>query len=265
MAVEGYGREESGAEDSVKSECAGLLLVLVVAGSAVAIKLRAANLVITTDGGFSPTTLPKKGYAPIKLHGYGKIETEDGSPPPVLETLTIWFDKHGEVETEGLPKCTPGKLAATTTAQARKLCPGAIVGKGYGKAVVIFPEQPPIPAGSPITLFNAAPKQRKPGPPRPRPPDRAGADHLRRPDRDPAGEPGRYGFKTVAKIPKIAGGSGIPLYGRLSVGREWKFKGKTLSFANAGCPDGRLQAKVQTRFKDGTFLQGSLFKTCTGR
>ena len=37
---------------------------------------------ITTDGGFTPTTLPKQGYAPIKLHGYGKIETDDGSPPP---------------------------------------------------------------------------------------------------------------------------------------------------------------------------------------
>ena len=40
---------------------------------------RAANLVVTTDGGFTPTTLPKNGFAPIKLHGYGKISTEDGS------------------------------------------------------------------------------------------------------------------------------------------------------------------------------------------
>jgi hypothetical protein len=46
-----------------------VVFVLVITGSAVAIKLRAANLVITTDGGFTPTTLPKKGYAPIKLHG----------------------------------------------------------------------------------------------------------------------------------------------------------------------------------------------------
>ena len=60
---------------------------------------------------------------------------------------------------------------------------------------------------------------------------------------------GRYGFKTVAKIPKIAGGAGIPLYGRFTVGREWKYKGKTLSFANAGCPDGRLQAKVQIQLQ----------------
>lgn len=240
-------------------------LLLIAAGSALAIKLTAGNIVVTTDGGFTPTTLPKKGYAPIKLQGFGKIDTVDGSPPPVLETVTIWFDKHGEVETEGLPKCTPQKLAATTTPQARKLCPGSIVGKGFGKAVVIFPEQGPIPAGSPITLFNAAPKNGNPV--------ILAHAHLTVPGPTTFVVPieiqrvkqGRYGFKTVGRIPKIAGGYGIPLYARLSVGREWKYKGKTLSFANAGCPDGRLQAKGQFRFKDGTFLQGSLFKPCKGR
>lgn len=249
----------------LRANVLGMLLLLVVAGSAVAIKLRAANLVITTDGGFSPTTLPKKGFAPIKLHGYGKIETEDGSPPPVLETLTIWFDKNGEVETEGLPRCTPAKLAATTTSQARKLCPGAIVGKGFGKAVVIFPEQAPIPASSPITLFNAAPKNGNPVV--------LAHAHLTVPGPTTFVVPieiervnaGRYGFKTVAKIPKIAGGSGIPLYGQITVNRKWTYKGRTLSFANAGCPDGRLQAKIETKFKDGTKLNGSVFKRCTGR
>jgi len=239
--------------------------LLVAAGSALAIKLTAGNIVVTTDGGFSPTTLPKKGFAPIKLHGFGKIGTADGTPPPVLETVTIWFDKHGEVETKGLPVCTPQKLAATTTPQARKLCPGSIVGKGFGKAVVIFPEQDPIPASSPITLFNAAPKHGNPV--------ILAHAHLTVPGPTTFVVPieikrvnqGRYGFKTVAKIPKIAGGSGIPLYARLTVGREWKYKGKTLSFANAGCPDGRLQAKVKVDFKDDTTLSGSLFKPCKGR
>ena len=242
---------------------AGLLLLIGV-GSAMAIKLEAANLVITTDGGFTPTTLPKHGFAPIRLHGYGNIATKDGSLPPVLETVTLWFDKHGEVETQGLPTCSPGKLAATTTAQARKLCPGAIVGKGFGTAVVAFPDQPPIKASSAITLFNARPKHGNPVV--------LAHAHLTVPGPTTFVVPieiqkvhaGRYGFKTVAKIPKIAGGSGIPLYARLSVGRKWKYKGKTLSFANAGCPDGRLQAKGQFRFKDGTFLQGSVFKTCKG-
>jgi hypothetical protein len=249
----------------LRANVLGIALLLVVAGSAVAIKLEAANLVITTDGGFTPTTLPKKGFAPIKLHGYGNIATKDGTPPPILETVTIWFDKHGEVETRGLPKCTPGKLKATTTAQARKLCPGSIVGKGFGKAVVIFPEQGPIPASSPITLFNAAPKNGNPV--------LLAHAHLTVPGPTTFVVPieiqkvhkGRYGFKVEAKIPKIAGGAGIPLYARMTVGREWTYKGKKLSFANAGCPDGRLQAKIKADFKDGTVLQGSLFKTCTGR
>lgn len=249
----------------LRAHVLALVAVLVLAGSAAAIVLRAGNLVITTDGGFTPTTLPKKGFAPIKLHGFGKIATDDGELPPVLETVTIWFDKHGEVETRGLPTCTPGRLKATTVPQARKLCPGAIVGKGVGKAVVKFPEQPAIPASSPITLFNAKPKGRNPVV--------LAHAHLTVPVATTFVVPieiqrvnsGRYGFKTVAKIPKIAGGAGIPLYARLKVGREWNFKGKRLSFANAGCPDGRLQAKGQFRFKDGTFLQGSVFKRCTGR
>ena len=242
-----------------------VVVLLVAAASAAAIVLHASNLVITTDGGFSPTTLPKEGFAPIKLHGFGKIATEDGSPPQVLETVTIWFDKNGKVETRGLPTCTPGKLKATTTAQARKLCPGAIIGTGFGKAVVIFPEQGPIPASSPITLFNAKPKNGNPVV--------LAHAHLTVPGPTTFVVPieiqkvhdGRYGFKTVAKIPKIAGGAGIPLYARISVGREWQYKGKTLSYANAGCPDGRLQAKGQFKFKDGTFLQGSVFKRCKGK
>ena len=76
---------------------------------------------------------------------------------------------------------------------------------------------------------------------------------------------GRYGFKTVANIPKIAGGYGIPLYGQLTIGREWTYKGKKLSYANASCPDGRLQAKGQFTFKDGTLLQGTFLKPCKGK
>ena len=249
----------------LRAQVLAVVGVLVIAGSALAITLRASNLVITTDGGFTPTTLPKKGFAPIKLHGFGKIDTSDGSLPPILKTVTIWFDKHGKVETRGLPICTPGKLAATTVPKARKLCPGAIVGKGIGKAVVAFPEQPPIPATSALTLFNARPKNGNP--------TLLVHAHLTVPAPTTFVVPieiqkvndGRYGFKTVAEIPRIAGGSGIPLYARLTVGREWKYKGKTLSYANAGCPDGRLQAKGQFLFKDGTFMQGSVFKRCTGR
>jgi hypothetical protein len=240
------------------------VLALLVAASASAIRLHAGNIVVVAEGGFSPTTLPKHEFAPIKLHGYGKISTADGSPPPILQRITIWFDKHGEVVTKGLPVCTQAKLAATTTPQARKLCPGAIVGTGYGKAVVNFPEQGPIPAGSAITIFNGPKKNGNP--------TVLAHAHLTVPGPTTFVVPieiqrvhdGRYGFKTVAEIPRIAGGYGTPIYGRLSIGREWTYKGKRLSYANASCPDGRLQAKGQFTFKDGTFLQGNFLKPCKG-
>jgi hypothetical protein len=249
----------------LSASAVGGVLILVAAASAFAIVLRAGNIVITADGGFSPTTLPKHGFAPIRLHGYGRIATSDGSLPPILKTITIWFDKHGAVETRGLPVCTAAKLANTTTPQARKLCPGAIVGTGFGKAVVNFPEQGPIPASSPITIFNAPPKHGNP--------TVLAHAHLTVPAPTTFVVPieiqrvhdGRYGFKTVAEIPKIAGGYGTPIYGRLSIGREWTYRGKTLSYANAGCPDGRLQAKGRFDFKDGTRLQGTLLRPCTGK
>jgi hypothetical protein len=236
---------------------------LVAAGAAYALELRVGKLIIVTGGGFSPTSLPKNEDAPIKLHGFAKIKTTDGSPPSPLEKLTLEFDKHGSVETRGLPVCTPGKLAATTTAQARKLCPGAIVGKGFGKAVVNFPEQGPIPASSPLTLFN--------GPPKDGNPTVLGHAHITVPGPTTYVvqieiqkiHDGRYGFKTVANFPKIAGGYGTPVYGRLTIGKTWQYKGKTLSYANARCADGRLQAKGEFTFKDGTFLEGTVFKPCT--
>jgi len=239
--------------------------LLVLAATALAIRLQVGNVIVTTDGGFTPTTLPKDHFAPIKIYGHGRISTADGQPAPVLEQIILWFDKHGSVETRGLPACTAAKLANTKTAQARQLCPGAIVGKGKGTAIVYFPESAPIPASSPLTLFNGPPKHGNP--------TVLAHAHLTVPVPTTfvvsieiqRVHDGRFGFKTVAKIPRIAGGYGVPTYGQLTIGREWTYKGKRLSYVNAGCPDGRLQAKGRFIFKDGTVLAGGLLKRCTGK
>ncbi len=245
--------------------------VLVVAGSVLGAKavtkihLVAGNIVVDGEGGFTPTALPKNVDAPITLFGRGKLSTVDGDFPPVLETIEFEFDKHGSVDTTGLPKCSMAKLRATTVPQARKLCPGAIVGTGQGRAVVKFPEQGPIAASSPITLFN--------GP-------RIGGDpsvlahaHLTVPAPTTFIVPirietihhGRYGYRVEARIPKIAGGYGIPLSGSIRVGRKWTFKGKQHSFVNARCADGRLQAIGEFGFKDGTRLTGTFLSPCQVR
>jgi hypothetical protein len=240
-------------------------LALAAAGSALAIRIQAGNIVITGDGGFTPTALPKNVDAPITIFGHGKIDTVDGTLPPVLKTIQFEFDKHGSVQTVGLAVCTAGKLQATTVPQARKLCPGAIVGKGRGHAIVKFPEQAPIPVSSPITIFNGP---RKGG-------DPTVLAHAYTtvpvattfivPIRIETIHNGRYGYRVKAEIPKIAGGAGIPISGSLRVGRRWTYKGKKHSYVNARCADGHLQAEGQFGFKDGTFLQGTFVKPCQVR
>lgn len=233
-------------------------------GAAAAIVLRAGPLEVIGEGGFTPTTLPKHGTAPITLHGEGRIGTTDGSLPPILKTLTVWFDKHGAVVTKGLPYCTPGKLAATTTATARKVCAGSIVGEGHGTALIAFPEQRPFKASSPITLFNAAPHDGNP--------TVLAHAYLSVPAPTTYIVPveiqkvndGPFGFRTEARIPKIAGGAGIPLEGNLTIGKKWSYKGQRLSYANAGCPSGKLQAKVEAEFTDSTKLDGIILKRCKG-
>jgi hypothetical protein len=242
-----------------------LAVALVGAGAAEAIKLRIGNIVIVGDGGFSPRTLPKRENAPIKLFGHATFKTVDGTRPSPLRTLTLEFDKHGAVETRGLPKCSMRKLVATTTKTARKLCPGAIVGTGFGTALVELPEQRGIEASSPLTLFNGPVKHGNP--------TVLGHAHIDYPGPTTyvilieiqKVHHGRYGFKTVANFPRIVNDYGSPISGRLTIGREWTWHGKRLSYANAHCADGRLQAKAEFSFKDGSFVQGTVFKPCKVR
>jgi hypothetical protein len=241
------------------------LAVLLLAGTASAIRIQAGDLVVIGDGGFSPKALPKHENAPITLHGGGRIETISGDFPPILETLTFEFDKHGAVDTTGLPVCTAGKLQATDVAAARRACPGAIVGEGTGKAVVLFAEQKPIYVSSPITLFNG--------------PKAHGDDTVLAhayttvpvattfivPVVIERIHKGVYGYRTEAKIPKIAGGAGHPLSGSLKIGRKWTYRGKRHSYLNARCETGHLQARGEFSFKDGTVLKGTFFRPCRVR
>jgi hypothetical protein len=242
-----------------------VVALLVTSGVAVGLVMRAGPIEVVAEGGFTPTTLPKHEFAPITIHGEGSIGTTDGSLPLVLKKLNVWYDKHGEVVTKGLPYCTKGKLAATTSQQARKVCGDAIVGEGSGTALIAFPEQKPFKASSPITIFNAAPHNGNPTVLAhaylsvPAPTTYIVPVEIQRIHNGP------FGFKTEATIPKIAGGYGIPLEGSLKIGKKWTFKGEKLSYVNASCPAGKLQAKAEVEFTDATKLSGLILKPCKGK
>jgi hypothetical protein len=243
----------------------GAVALAIAAGGATALRLRAGDILIDAHGGFSPKALPRHRNAPITLRGGGKISTVSGQLPPTLKTITIEFDRHGSVDTMGLPTCTIGRLEATTTRSARKLCPGAIVGAGFGKALVKLPEQAPFPVSSPITLFN--------GPRKGGHPTVIAHAHLVQPAPVTFLVPivierihkGIYGYRTKTAIPRIANGYGIPVSGSLRIGRKWTFRGRRHSYVNARCEIGRLQARGEFTFDDGTELSGTFLRPCTVR
>jgi hypothetical protein len=239
--------------------------VVCVAGTAGAFHLRAGDIVVTGDGHLIPSKLPQKQNAPVKLRMHGRMATASGELPPVLEKLRFEFPRQGAIETTGLPVCGYDKLEATTVPQARKLCPGAIIGRGTGQAIVKFPEQGPIDISSPLTFFN--------GPSGngswtvffhayttvPAPATILFPITLEKIDNGP------FGYLVEAEIPRISGGYGIPLAADMTLGRRWNFMGKQFSYLNARCETGRLQVRGEFSFRDGTVLQGSFLKRCQGR
>ncbi len=260
-----YRRRPNRRRNVVLVTALALGLIAVLATTAAALKIRAGDILITAEGGFSPTALPKYQNAPITLHGGGSISTVSGALPPILKTLTIEFDKYGSVQTTGLAQCTAGKLNATTTVEARHLCPGAIVGEGEGKAIVQFPESSPIPVSSPLTLFNGPPKNGDP----------TVLAHAYITVPVPSTyvvsiviekiHQGIYGYRTKGTIPAIAGGAGVPISGFLKIGRKWSYKGHNYSYINARCQIGHVQARGEFTFSNGTDLSGTFVKPCTVR
>ncbi len=245
------------------------LAMLALAATALAmrdndrIELRAGDLIIVGHGGFRPETLPKHHDAPITIHGGGKLSTVSGELPPILETLTIEFDSHGAVDTTGLEVCTAGKLQATDVPAARRACPDAIVGKGFGSAVVALPRtgaDPGLLADHPLQRAQGA-RQRHGARPRLHHRSRAPTTFIV-PVVIERIHKGVYGYRTKAKIPKIAGGYGHPISGNLTIGRKWTYKGKKHSYINARCETGHLQARGEFTFKDGTFLKGTFLRPC---
>lgn len=251
---------------------AGLLVVAATAGAVRKVEkvhIRAGDIVIDGYGGFRPETLPKHRDAPITLYGGGKISTVSGELPPILHELNFEFDRHGSVQTRGLPVCTRRKLVATDVPTARRNCAGTVIGKGFGHGIAKFPEQGPIPASSPITLFNGPRKRGNP------------TVFAHAFIEEPVGpipillqieikriNNGIYGYRTEAEIPKLAGGHVHPISGRLTIGRKWTFKGKRHSYVNARCANGRLQARGEFTFRDGpprTVLTGTFLRPCKVR
>ncbi len=227
--------------------------------------VEAGNLVVTFNGGVKPTTLPKNSFAPITLHVSGGIKTKDGSQPPALREVIIDTDKNGTVNPKGLPTCTASKIAATDTQAAKKACPGAIVGSGKTTVRVEFPESTAFNATGPLVVFNGGEKG---GVTTllihayvsvPTPTAIVTTVKIKKEHR------GRYGLRSIATIPTIAGGSGSVTSFELTIGKNFSYKGKKQGYLEAKCASGSFAAEADAIFAGGTEAKGSVIRTCKAK
>jgi hypothetical protein len=242
------------------------LLTIAVTGFAMAEKpvtVRVGELIVTFNGGVTPKALPKSKLAPIAFNLSGKVETANHTHPPALTELVIEADKNSAINAKGLPACTAGKLQAQDTKHAEAICKDAIIGKGKTNVEVEFPEQAPFIAKSKLLAFNGGVK--------------GGTTtvlvhaYLSSPvsaavvvvAKVAKIHRGRFGIKSVATIPKIAGGYGSGVSFELTLNRRFSYKGKPQSYLLAKCPDGHLNAYGTATFQGGTKLSAEVVRSCT--
>lgn len=238
------------------------IALFVCAGAAYALTGEFGTTVVSTTANLLPRELPAHGGAPITLSNITRIKTKDGTQPPALKSLTFQLDKHGFVETKGVPVCTTAKLEGTTPQQARKRCAGALVGEGTGKAKVALPGKAPIEISSPLSFFNAPPVGGNPSliahayetVPAPK--------TLLVPIVIERAKHGRYGFQAKVDLPEIAGGFGAATLAEATVGRSFQRGGKKVGYINAYCSGGRLQVHGSLAFTNGDFFPATLTSAC---
>ena len=236
----------------------GSTAALVVAGVAIGVPPTQ-----TFSGRISPTSLPKNSFAPVTAKINLDVTSGDTNPPPKLLTATAIFDNQVKVNFKGLPTCNPAKIENTTPPVARKACKQSIIGTGFANAKVTFPAQAPIDAPAPVTLFNGAPKG---GAPQiiihayttvPAPTTFIVPGVLRK----VAGGKQSITFQ----IPPIAGGYGTLVHFDTSIGKKFKVKGKSQSYANGKCAKGKITLEGDFAYEDGTANHTTFSAKCQGK
>jgi hypothetical protein len=125
--------------------------LLATAGAAV---VQSGNLRVTVLAQVEPPKLPREIPAPIAVFISGHIGTVDGAVPPQLQTMTVKVNRHGLLQSKGLPYCTVPEIQPGSSDRALADCGDALVGSGRFWASVVFPDQRPYPTRGRLLIFN---------------------------------------------------------------------------------------------------------------
>lgn len=243
---------------------AALVCCCLAVAAADAATVEVGPLVLHADGGFEPRQLPRRAYAPIDFQGYFDISAKGGGVPAEIEQAIVDFDRDGRLNVRGLPTCPVERIENATPEEARSVCRNAIVGTGHVAAEIALPGRAPIPASSPLTLFNGEPQNGSP----------TVILHAR--TTVPGIQTfaivvpierrsGPYAYRATIDVPTIAGGFGVLTHVDATISRRYSFGGRKRSYTSARCSDGILQTRGRFSFSGGTIIEGSVMKPCSVR
>jgi hypothetical protein len=214
---------------------AAALLILAAAALASAVEIQQGNLRISFFTQLQPYRLPRIGTAPIAVFIVGHIAAVDGTTPPQLQRMDVKINRHGHLDSVGLPVCHIKQIQSSSTQRALEKCGDALVGSGHFRASVVFDETRPYHTTGRLLAFNGA---------------RAGKPvllaHIYTTEPFPSSfvvtfaihhiAKGPYGTELSASLPQALGSWGFVNRIKMTMRRKYRFRGQLHSYFDAGCP-----------------------------
>ena len=210
-------------------------LVFGVATLATAAVIQQGGLRITVLAQLKPYKLPRHGSAPIAVFVAGHLQNADGTIPPQLQKMRILVNRHGLLQSQGLPICRIPEVQPASTERALANCGNAVIGSGRFWGDIVLKEQGAYPTQGRLLIFNGR---------------EAGRSvilvhvftshpfnssfvipfSIKRISKGP------YGTELRASLPRALGEWGYLDRIKLTLKRKYRFHGRQLSYFNAGCP-----------------------------
>ena len=230
------------------------------------------DLVVSFDGGLSPTRLPRKTVVPVAVRVAGNVKSATGNDAalPQLRTISVAINRQGRLFDRGLPTCQVKTIQPATEDGARAICGRALVGSGHVTVQVRLPGQPVFSLKAKLLAFNG--------------PTKHGHKLILAQAyvRDPPGafvltfrlsrHRGVFGTVMSTTLPPTAQHWAYITHFDMTLHRTYTYRGARRSYVSAACtaPDGFASAffpfaKATYGFDSGSRLTTSVARRCEVR
>jgi hypothetical protein len=216
------------------ASCAALALVGILGVTAArGERTQQGNLIVSLLGDLAPLKLPRDHPAPTSIRLEGGLQSADGALLPRVRTVELGLPSSGVIDTRGLPTCSLRQLRNTRNPEALSACRDALVGRGSLEAEVQVPNQAPFRIHAELLAFNGRARGRRAvilHAFSSRPPTVVVLPFVFRPGS------GRFGTALVAQLrPSLGPWPHLARFA-ITLGRRFRFHGRTHSYISASCP-----------------------------